>query len=144
VSPVDPVRENEGTPPVSAESLPPRLVEAVVQTGTVETPYRRAGSGVTVLLLTGGGWGAGAADGALFRVLAERHRVIEPGPCPTGRVGSAEWASWLRNLLDGLGLELPRVVADPSSLVALEAFDRLHPGRLGTLFATGAYETIDV
>lgn len=112
-------------------------IEAVVQAGATETHYRRAGCGSTVLLLFPGG----AADplaALLFDRLARRFRVIAPLP-PAGVVaGSAEGeqtavSTWLRDLIDGLGLVRPGVVAGETLAAAVLAFSRTDPDRAGAI-----------
>lgn len=115
-------------------------IEAVVQAGAVETHYRRAGCGAPVLLLFPGG----AADplaALLFDRLARRFRVI--APLPPACVGAGASAGgeatpvsrWLRDLIDGLGMSRPALVADESLGVAALGFSLMDPGRAGALVA---------
>lgn len=108
------------------------MIEAVVQTGEFETTYRRAGLGAPVVLL-------GRAEGQepapwLFDALARRFRAIAPVLPAAARREGAEAClvleSWLRGLIDGLGLEGPAVVADAALGPALLRFDALDPYRL--------------
>jgi hypothetical protein len=102
------------------------MIEAVVQTGLVETSYRRAGVGEPVLILAGrtereaGDW--------LFGQLAERFRTIAP-VLP----GEGELEAWLRGLIDGLGLDRPAVVAATALGAGLLRFMALDPGRAGRI-----------
>jgi pimeloyl-ACP methyl ester carboxylesterase len=111
------------------------MIEAVVQTGPVETSYRRAGAGPPVLLLVetaeaeAGDW--------LFDQLAGRFRTIAPtlpvrldgaGMDPT--TDRVELEGWLRGLIDGLGLERPAVVAGAARGTSLLRFLALDPERV--------------
>jgi hypothetical protein len=113
------------------------MIEAVVQTGTLETSYRRAGAGSAVLLLIGP-TEAEASDW-LFGQLAGRFRIIAP-VLPTGLDGRAgantagdghELEGWLRGLIDGLGLERPAMVAGVACGASLLRFMALDPDRVG-------------
>ena len=109
------------------------LVEAIVQMGSVETAYRRAGRGRPVLLLVDL---AQAARDRLFWRLAETAMVVEPAlPPPPG-----EWPRWLRGVVDGLGLDRPDLVVVESWVPAAEAFAREDPDRAGRIVPIG---TID-
>jgi pimeloyl-ACP methyl ester carboxylesterase len=110
------------------------MIEAVVQTGTFETSYRRAGTGGTVLLLAGtvdaGDW--------LFDQLALHFRIVAPvlpmeldsgsGDNMAGSDRGLE--GWLRGLIDGLGLERPAVVAGAARGAGLLRFMALDPDRV--------------
>jgi pimeloyl-ACP methyl ester carboxylesterase len=120
----------------SAAGTPPPAIEAVVQTATSETVYRRAGRGPQVLLVAADGDG-GPLGRALFRTLAERFRVV--APCysiPEGSgtpPGHAEVGVWLRDVIDGLGLDRPGIVADEMFAGAAVEFARMEPDRVGRL-----------
>ena len=109
------------------------MVEAVVVTGVLETPYRRAGRGATVLLLGASG---------LFDELAESLRVVEPlrlpeAPAGVGELGEAGWREWLRGLVDGLGVDRPALVVDAGlEASVLRAVDG-DPDRYGPVIAAG-------
>lgn len=99
----------------------------VLQTGTTETQYRRAGHGPPVLLL----FAEGSADelGAhLFDRLAAGFRVIAP-TCPAG----VEIADWLRDLIEGLGLIRPAIVADEPFALASLGLSMQEPDRVGAV-----------
>jgi pimeloyl-ACP methyl ester carboxylesterase len=116
------------------------MIEAVVQTGAMETSYRRAGAGCAVLLLTGAGEAmeAGEPDW-LFGQLARHFRIIAPilpagldggsGRDPAG--GGRELEDWLRGLIDGLGLDRPALVAGSPRGAGLLRFMALDPDRVG-------------
>jgi hypothetical protein len=109
------------------------LVEAIVQTGSVETAYRRAGRGRPILLLVDG---TAAERDRLFSKLAGTSLVVEPIlPRPP-----AEWAVWLRGVVDGLGLDHPDLVVTDGWVAAAEAFVRADPDRAGRVIRIG---TID-
>ena len=108
---------------------------AVLQVGAVETRYHRGGRGPALVLLMAGGR-AGPLGGALFDALCARFRVVAPVPPP--EVGAAVPASrWLRDLLDGLGVERPLVVADEPLAGAVLAVMLAAPGRVGGAVALG-------
>lgn len=107
------------------------MIEAMVQAGPFETAYRRAGRGGTVLLLLGrqdeeqGDW--------LFDTLGERFRIIAPDLPPELEATPSLLGPWLRALIDGLGLEMPSVVAGLTHAHALLRFAELDPDRVGRL-----------
>ena len=76
-----------------------------------------------------------ALGGALFERLAQRYRVV--APVVPARVGGAgiPLSRWLREVIDGLGLEQPTVVADESFAGALLGFSLVDPARIGNLIA---------
>ena len=78
-------------------------IEAVVQVGARATPYLRCGRGRSVLVL--------AADRPGRQRLVERlavsYRVIAPEPPPPDE--PAVFQQWVRELIEGLGLEQPLV-----------------------------------
>lgn len=98
------------------------IVDAVLVSGTFETPYRRAGRGPSVLLL--------AQGTGLLEALAGELRVFEPLRAPAAP-GAAEWIAWLHGLLDGLGLERPAVVVDASAAGPVRQLAAAEPDRLG-------------
>ena len=111
--------------------MPPDPNRATVYAGPCATDYARAGHGATVLLLT-----RQHAEHPLFGALASAFRVIAP-ELPrhvTGRENEVEspppFVSWLRDFLDGLGIQRVSLVAD--ELFALEAlrFSLAEPTRV--------------
>lgn len=127
----------------------PRIVEAILHTGSVQTPYRRAGRGPTLLLLVRGTTDERAE---VFRALAREFRVIDPappwaraeGPRPTGGRGGDstadgeedpppghEWGAWLPGVVDGLGLDRPALIVDPGRASLIGALARSDPHRFG-------------
>ncbi|HEX8693341.1 MAG TPA: hypothetical protein VF746_13025 [Longimicrobium sp.] len=119
--------------PRSALRPAPGVIEAVVQTGAVETRYRRAGSGAPVLLLAGEG--AQPLLASLLCELAMRFRVIAPEPwrARNGDAPPLATSAWLRDVIDGLGLARPSLVADESFGVAALHFALTDPARVGRL-----------
>jgi pimeloyl-ACP methyl ester carboxylesterase len=108
------------------------MIEAVVQAGSFETAYRRAGRGGTVLLLLAGedqelgDW--------LFATLGERFRTIAPDLPPADLEATPSLlGAWLCALIDGLGLEEPAVVAGLAHAHALLPFAARDPDRVGRL-----------
>lgn len=82
-------------------------IEAVVQVGARETRYLRCGCGPSVLVL--------AVDRAarlrLLERLAGGYRVIAPEPPPPTEAAALQ--QWVRELIEGLGLEQPLVALCP-------------------------------
>lgn len=120
---------------------------AVVHAGGEEIPYLRAGRGPSVLLLLdpvpelgGSGFGpeGGSGDrgtklaleaGRQLRALAESFRVVVPllSPPRTARNGER----WIRDVIDGLGLDRPTLVAPVDLAPLLLRVVRRDPGRVG-------------
>jgi hypothetical protein len=84
------------------------VVEAVVQAGSHETSYRRAGTGRPVVLLLRADALSPRAD-PLFDALAREFRVVAP-TLPDAPV----LLDWVRAVIDGLGLERPALLVDAS------------------------------
>lgn len=103
-----------------------QIVKALVQTGSTETVYRRAGQGPTLVLLLRPR-GADERE-RLLSSLARAFRVIDP--TPPEDVGDA-WSSWLRGVVDGLGLQRPALLADAGTVSRAEALARTDPHRFG-------------
>ena len=82
-----------------------KTVEAVVQTGAMETPYIRGGHGKPLLLLKSCGL-IDLIEDPLFAALAAEFRVIAVDCTAT----STDWR--LGELIEGLGLERPRIVVE--------------------------------
>jgi len=80
---------------------------AVVWMGGQATTYLRAGCGAVVVLLMVDYDGPAALE--LIALLSTVHLVIAPS-VPSG----VAIASWLANLMDGLGISTARVVAEPA------------------------------
>ena len=89
-------------------------MRATVFAGGVETEYYRSGSGSPVLLLL---MPPGDSDrDRIMRVLSPRARVLAP-KVPQ----AAEFSSWLRDFLDGVGVVPVHIVA--TAAFALHARD---------------------
>jgi len=106
-----------------------KVTSALFQAGPTVTAYRRAGSGAPVLLLFPGG-GADPLGADVFARLAERFRVVAPD-VPDG----IPFAAWLRDLIEGLGLERPGIVADGCFAGAARELAREDPERVGRVVA---------
>jgi hypothetical protein len=98
---------------VSSARLPadPTFTRATVCSGSVETEYRRAGRGDTIVALAARDWGGGRA---LFPTLARDFRLIVPVLDHTSAGAGARpaFAVWLTTFLDGLGLTSVTLLAD--------------------------------
>jgi len=121
------------------------IVEAELQVGVETVRYRRAGTGAPVLLLQvrrpgPAGMGKGIETdednavgediaGDTFAALARGHRVFQPTtPIPRSRDHAERW---LRGVVEGLGLVMPDVVADPELAPALARLVRQKGGFVG-------------
>ena len=94
------------------------IIEAVVQSGSNETNYVRAGHGKAVVLLRSST--TPLETDPLFQQLAAENRVIVPDL--GSAQGEAGFAEWLRDFVDGLGGDVPRVVVaaeDPQQIIEL-------------------------
>jgi hypothetical protein len=109
------------------------VVEAIVQTGEVETGYRRAGRGRPLVLLSDA---TPEERDRVFQRLAGTAMVVEPLLPPP----PSEWPRWLRGVIDGLGLDCPDLVVVEAWVGAAEAFALGDPDRAGRVVAIG---TID-
>lgn len=116
-----------GAPPLAVAPI-----RAVVQAGSTETRYCRAGSGAPVLLLGAGGM-AGPFVLPLFHALAGSFRVIAPEPPGDAGGDGVPVCRWLRDVIDGLGLARPSIVADESLGVACLSFALADPERVERL-----------
>lgn len=102
------------------------VVEAIVQIGGEETPYRRAGRGRATLLL----FAEPPEDRErVFRRLAAEGLVIEPLAIPE----PADWPRWLRGVVDGLGLDRPDLVVSGALEEGARRFVEEEPDRAGRL-----------
>jgi pimeloyl-ACP methyl ester carboxylesterase len=101
----------------------PRVIEASVQSGSEATPYVRAGEGEVVLLLRAVPC-AQIARSRTFLRMAGRRRVIGVTPPPGGG------AEWLRDLIDGLGLDRPELMGDRGLAALLLGFAEAYPERV--------------
>jgi len=96
---------------------------AVVWAGGVRTEYLRAGGGAAVLLLVGEYDGPGAME--LIELLSSAFLVIAPS-VPRG----VAFASWLSNVMDGLGIASACVVAETTFFADAERFAAAAEGRV--------------
>jgi hypothetical protein len=103
---------------------------AVVQVGDVETGYRRAGRGPSVLLLT---TAVSASADEVFAALALHFRVIQPA-WPVG-LPIADVSHWLRGIIEGLGLERPLLLVDAGSEAGAHQLSALLPSLVGAVLS---------
>jgi hypothetical protein len=96
---------------------------AVVWAGGVRTEYLRAGSGAVVLLLVSEYDGPGALE--IIELLSSALLVIAPS-VPRG----VPFASWLSNVMDGLGIASACVVAERAFFAEAERFAAGAEGRV--------------
>ncbi|HEX6132401.1 MAG TPA: hypothetical protein VFZ24_00375 [Longimicrobiales bacterium] len=86
------------------------MIEAVVQVGTSETRYLRCGRGQNAVVVL--------AEKAserirLMREIPDGCSVIAPVPDALPEADAAAFDAWLRGVIDGLGLDTPRIVLSP-------------------------------
>ena len=116
---------------MAAGSTP--VVEAVVQVGEVATSYLRCGRGPRRVLV------ALDADERLrlLAALAVEHCVIAPLPPSqaTSPPHATALAGWLRDVLDGLGLQQADVVLGPDAAALAAALRVVCEGRVCVLRA---------
>jgi pimeloyl-ACP methyl ester carboxylesterase len=124
-------------------------VEAVVQTGPTETRYVRAGKGAPVLLLFDDGAIAAVAS-QLLETLVSEFRLLLPALTGHGtdlaEAGQGSFSTWLRNFMDGLGIDLFAVITTTSYADAIAAFATTDPDRIRgvVVLATGSPEAADL
>jgi pimeloyl-ACP methyl ester carboxylesterase len=124
-------------------------VEAVVQTGPTETRYLRAGQGAPVLLLFDGGAVAAVAS-QLLETLVSEFRLLLPALTGNGidvaDAGQGSFSTWLRNFMDGLGVDRFAVITTISYAEAIAAFATTDPDRIRgvVVLATGSPEVADL
>jgi hypothetical protein len=110
----------------------PQIVEAVVQVGAEETRYLRCGRSGQVALVV-------AMDAAerlrLVRLLAAERRVIAPvPPLLTGSLtawSGADLGAWLRDVVEGLGLDRPALVLEAALAALAPAVDAVAGDAIG-------------
>lgn len=118
-----------------------RRVEAVVQTGPVETKYVRAGKGAPVLLLLDER-AVTAVVSQLLEALTAEFRLLLPAidgdlvlNAPDGH---AAFCSWLRDFMDGLGVDRFALIATAHYSAAVAAFMSTDPERIDRVVLLGA------
>ena len=144
---IDVDRSEDSEPPITR--IGPPVVEAEVHAGGTRTRYLRAGAGPTLLLLHGAGERAEVWTLWIER-LASRFRVLAPdrrwrsrrrGPLPPGE--AAARGTWLRDFLDGLGVETVRIVASGEGAEIAERFAAKYPERVTALLRVDPAEAAD-
>src|SRR5687767_12606348 len=118
-------------------------IRALVCVGTMETPYTRAGSGPTVVLVA-----ADAEDRqSLTAALSRRFCVIAPDtPAPVdASAASTSFSGWLRGFLDALGADRVTLVSDGRFGAAAIAFAVIDPDQVESVVIVfhGAAELSD-
>lgn len=109
------------------------MTRASVMVGAVETAYRRAGRGPTVLILTGAP-PFPSTDSASLRPLVARARVIVPEQVTISALAMAAAESetpfvrWLDGFLEGIGVEAVTLVAAEAFAPEVQRFAARHPG----------------
>jgi hypothetical protein len=122
----------------------PQIVEAVVQVGAEETRYLRCGRSGSVVLVV-----ALEDDERLrlLRLLAAARRVIAPVPpalsdSPTAWSG-ADLGAWLRNVVEGLGLDRPALVLEAALAALAPAVDAVAGDAIGPCMVAADAGTAD-
>ena len=111
----------------------PAPAHSVLHTTEGETPYLRVGVGPDLLLLRGAPVPAG--EDRTLAQLAARYRVVAPLVAPpSGRMAAERW---LQALMEGLGLQQPTLVMDPSLAPSLARFLRRGRGYVGSVCFLG-------
>lgn len=109
------------------------MTRASVMVGAVETSYRRAGRGPTVLILTGAP-PFPSTDAASLRPLVERARVIVPEHVTVTALAMAvaesetPFGRWLDGFLEGIGVHEVNLVAPETYAPEVQRFATRHPG----------------
>jgi len=109
------------------------MARASVMVGAIETSYRRAGRGMTVVVLTGGRGFPSTADAALQPLVA-RARVVVPDHttitalAACWSVEETPFGQWLGGFLEGIGVEDVCLVAPVELMYELQQFAATHPG----------------
>ena len=110
--------------PQRSPVLPLGRTPATLRLGATDVPYSCRGTGAPVLLLAGDP----KLRNYLQSHLAARFRVVAPATgCCERELGSS---TWLRGLIDGLGLNRPRIVASDSHALAALHFTASDPERV--------------
>jgi pimeloyl-ACP methyl ester carboxylesterase len=115
-------------------------VEAVVQTGPVETRYSRAGRGAPVLLLLDES-AVNAAVSQLLETLVSEFRLLLPaldGAVHTADAEQPGFPEWLRDFMDGLGIDRFAVIATDRYARSLTSFMASDPDRIRHLVLLGS------
>lgn len=116
--------------------IPERLY-GVVDAGSASTPYVRAGSGSTVVLLLARALDVDATGSALFAELSTCYRVIalQLPAIPTSTCAGErnEIASWLRDALDGLGIDRANLVMDDELVCSTLSFTVADSARIAAI-----------
>jgi pimeloyl-ACP methyl ester carboxylesterase len=110
---------------------PVTTVNATVHAGGRATTYQRAGAGAPVLVLLDQDVPQLAHMAAQ---LSHRFRIITTD----GNAPSHEYAQWLADFLDGLGLHNTVIITSGVQSGAAVAFAMHHPGRVPLVVAVGA------
>jgi hypothetical protein len=111
----------------------PAMARVSVVVGAIETSYRRAGRGPTVVVLTGGSAFPPTGDEAL-RPLTDRVRVVVPDHTTISAlavspsVEETPFGHWLRGFLEGIGADDVRVIAPVHFAGELQRFTARHAG----------------
>ena len=115
---------------------------AEVLAGSIQTPYERWGQGPPLLLLRGDA--EASVPEEVLRRLGESYTVVVPEGRPWASTElSGAFSNWLRNFLDGLGLDQVSIIAARPEGVPALAFAQMEPDRVNTIvLTTGAGSTL--
>ncbi len=118
-------------------------MRAIASAGNVETSYRRAGHGPSVVLL-GLDWSGIEADAAIAALTGSGFRVFVPEQlsltalAACGVEPESAFSRWLSGFLDGVGITRAHVVASAAFGEELARFVSLRDARLGVVVCVGA------
>jgi pimeloyl-ACP methyl ester carboxylesterase len=111
------------------KSLSPDVVRACVVAGNTDTHYLRAGRGEPVLVLTANP----DASRTLLDLLPRDFRVMAPEATAPGGAGATptlDFAAWIRDFLDALGIACVAMIVDPCFAAPALGFALLEPDRV--------------
>jgi hypothetical protein len=118
------------------------MARASVMAGAIETSYRRAGRGATVVVLTGG-QGFPSTDEAALQPMLARARVVVPDHttitalAACWSVEETPFGCWLDGFLEGIGADGIRLVAPIELTYELQQFVATHPGAVARCVLLG-------
>ena len=126
------------SPPGARPSGQHAPVRCAVSAGSSDTDYVRAGRGEPPVVLLAAAAPPGG-EPELVAPLAEHFRVVAPCAVATQAAASdGRFVVWLRDFLDGIGLDAVAVVAEPGLTDAALRFAASDPSRVACVVLLGA------